>query len=84
MHGHMYDLGSDNNGDQFLQTTKELQMLVGRKAKKFTAELVQSIASLKLEMPEGTRHARRSHCWRCRHHVVETGPPGPQGEDPGL
>ena len=52
MHGHVYDLCNDNNGDQYLQTTKELQMLIGRKAKKFTAELVQSITSLELEMPE--------------------------------
>ena len=52
MHGHVYDLGNDNNGDQYIQTTRELQMLVGRKTKKFTAELVQSITSLELEMPE--------------------------------
>jgi chorismate mutase len=48
----MYDLCNDHNSDQYLTTTKELQMLVGRKAKKFTAELVQSITTLTLVMPE--------------------------------
>jgi hypothetical protein len=51
MHGHLYDLCNDRNNDQYITTTKELQLLVGRNTKKYTAELVQSIATLTLVMP---------------------------------
>jgi hypothetical protein len=51
MHGHLYDLCNDRNNDQYLTTTKELQLLVGRTMKRYTAELVQSITTLALVMP---------------------------------
>jgi hypothetical protein len=51
MHGHLYDLCNDRNNDQYITTTKGLQLLVGRKTKKFTADLVQSIGTLTLVMP---------------------------------
>ena len=52
MHGHIYNMCTDHNSDQYITTTKELQLLVGRNTKKYTAELVQSIETLTLEMPE--------------------------------
>ena len=51
MHGHSYDLRSDHNSDQYINTKKELQLLVGRTNKKYTADLVQSIETLNLAMP---------------------------------
>jgi hypothetical protein len=48
----MYDLCTDHNSDQYIMTIKELQLLVGRTTKKYTAELVQSIETLTLELPE--------------------------------
>ena len=52
MHGHIYDLVcSDHNSDQYINTTKELQLLVGRTNKKYTADLVRSIETLTLDMP---------------------------------
>ena len=84
MHGHMYDLGNDNNGDQYLQTTKELQMLVGRKAKKFTAELVQSISSLELEMPEEPARPDEATAGVVTITLWKQAIAGPQGEDSGV
>ena len=51
MHGHSYDLRSDHNSDQYINTTKELQLLVGRTNKKYTADLVRSIETLTLDTP---------------------------------
>jgi hypothetical protein len=50
--GYIYDFTNAGNSDQFVRTTKEVALYVGRKYTKFTGDLVQAVKDLQLTDPE--------------------------------
>ena len=49
--GHVYDLSTEKNNEQYVKTTKEVMNWVGREYTKHTGELVQAVSTLQLAAP---------------------------------
>jgi hypothetical protein len=49
--GHIYDHTGERNPDQFLKTTKEIRIYVGRTYTKYTADFTEAVESLELVDP---------------------------------
>ena len=50
--GHIYDFTSERNPDQFIKTTRQIKLYVGRTFTKYPREFTQAIDELYLEEPQ--------------------------------
>ena len=50
--GHIYDFTGERNPDQFIKTTRQIKLYVGRTFTKYPGEFTQAIDDLYLEEPQ--------------------------------
>jgi hypothetical protein len=50
--GYIYDITAERNLDQFIKTTKEVTIYVGRTYTKYTSEFIMAVNNLELDDPE--------------------------------